>query len=360
MTEQRNRRALALKMIFPVLAILIAFIATGLIIYLLGFNPFEAYAMMISGSFGNLNAIGETIVSAIPLIFSALSFAIAYKSGVFNIGVEGQIYIGALFTILVGTLKGMHPAIQLPLTVLAGFVGGGLWGLLVGWLKVRFGAKEMITSIMLNYVATIFVSYCVSGPLKEQSGSGMSQTEAVAEGIRLTRFIPGTRLHTGLFLALAAIIFFGIFIWKSNKGYELRVMGQNPSAAEYAGIPIKFNTLLVMLLSGGIAGLAGCVEILALQGRLIAGFAGSVGFNGITVALLGDCTPVGILLSALLFGALNSGSNKMEMLVGVPSATVSIMQGIIILAVVSRIVFERKPFKMKRKGKRKEKGEARA
>lgn len=358
MAEQPNHRALALKAVFPILAILIALVITGFIIYLIGFNPLEAYAMMLSGSFKNSNAIGETIVSAIPLIFSALSFALAYKSGVFNIGVEGQIYMGALFTILVGTLKGMHPAIQLPLAILAGFMGGGLWGLLIGWLKVRFGAKEMITSIMLNYVATIFISYCVSGPLKEQSGSGMSQTEAVAEGIRLTRFIPGTRLHTGLFLALAALIFFGIFIWKARKGYELRVMGLNPSAAEYAGIRIDSNTLLVMLLSGGIAGLAGCVEILALQGRLMAGFAGNVGFNGITVALLGDCTPVGILLSALLFGALNSGSNKMEMLVGVPSATVSIMQGIIILAVVSRVVFEYKPLRMK--GKRKQKGAAQA
>ena len=348
MAEQISRKSFAFKVIFPVLAILIALLITGLIIYLMGFNPLEAYATMISGSFKNINAIGETIVSAIPLIFSALSFALAYKSGVFNIGVEGQIYIGALFTILVGTIKGMNPLLQLPLTILAGFTGGALWGLLISWLKVRFGAKEMITSIMLNYVATIFISYCVSGPLKEQSGSGMSQTEAVAESIRLTRFIPGTRLHTGLFLALFAIIFFGVFIWKSRKGYELRVMGLNPSAAKYAGIHTDSNTMLVMLLSGGIAGLAGCVELLALQGRLMAGFAGSVGFNGITVALLGDCTPVGILLASLLFGALNSGSNKMEMLVGVPSATVSIMQGIIIMAVVSRVVFEYKPLKMKR------------
>ncbi len=351
MAEKINLRKFALKVLYPLLAIVIALVATGFIILLMGFSPIEAYAMMLSGSFQNINSIGETVVSAIPLIFSALSFALAYKSGFFNIGVEGQIYMGALCTILVGTLKGMPSALQMPLTILAGFAGGALWGLLIGFLKVRFGANEMITSIMLNYVATIFVSYCVSGPLKEQSDSGMSQTEAVATGVRLPRFIPGTRLHAGLFLALAALLFFWVFIWKSRKGYELRVMGLNHFAADYAGIKTKQNVLLVMLVAGGVAGLAGCVEILALQGRLMAGFAGNFGFNGITVALLGDCTPVGILLSALLFGALNSGSNKMEMLVGVPSATVSVMQGIIILAVVARVVFEQRPYKMRVKGK---------
>ncbi len=349
--QARDVRAFALKVFYPILAIIIALVFTGFIIFFMGFSPLEAYAMMVSGSMKNLSAIGETVVSAVPLIFSGLSFAFAYKSGIFNIGVEGQIYIGALFTILVGTLKGIPPVIHMPLTIAAGFVGGALWGLLIGWLKVRFGAKEMITSIMLNYVATIFISYCVSGPMKEQSGSGMSQTEAVAEGIRLPRFVAGTRLHAGVFLALAALFFFWIFIWKSKKGYELRVTGLNPNAAQYAGMNTDRNTLLVMLLAGGIAGLAGCVEILALQGRLMAGFAGNIGFNGITVALLGDCNPVGILLSALLFGALNAGSNKMEMLVGVPSATVSIMQGIIILAVVARVAFERGMFQWKTRGK---------
>jgi len=345
--QAQDVRAFALKVLYPIVSIVIALIVTGFIIFFMGFNPLEAYAMMVSGAMKNLNAIGETVVSAVPLIFSALSFALAYKSGVFNIGVEGQIYIGALFTILVGTLKGIPPVIHMPLTIAAGFAGGALWGLLIGWLKVRFGANEMITTIMLNYVATIFISYCVAGPMKEKSGSGMSQTEAVVDGVRLPRFVPGTRLHAGIFLALAALLFFWIFIWKTRKGYELRVTGLNPTAAQYAGMNINANTLLVMVLSGGIAGLAGCVEILALQGRLMAGFAGNIGFNGITVALLGDCTPIGVLLAALLFGALNAGSNKMEMLVGVPSATVSIMQGIIILAVVARVAFERGLIKWK-------------
>ncbi|HHY51760.1 MAG TPA: ABC transporter permease, partial [Clostridiales bacterium] len=196
--QAQDVRAFALKVLYPVLSIVIALIVTGFIIFFMGFNPLEAYAMMVSGSMKNLNAIGETVVSAVPLIFSALSFALAYKSGVFNIGVEGQIYIGALFTILVGTLKGIPPVIHMPLTIAAGFAGGALWGLLIGRLKVRFGANEMITTIMLNYVATIFISYCVAGPMKEKSGSGMSQTEAVVDGVRLPRFVPGTRLHAGI------------------------------------------------------------------------------------------------------------------------------------------------------------------
>lgn len=337
------------KILSAILAIFIALLITGGFIWVMGFNPIEAYSMLLKGAFQGKSAVSETIVCAIPLIFSALSFAISYQCGIFNIGAGGQLYMGAVFATYVGVLGGIAPAIHLPMTILAGILGGALWGFLVGELKVRFGANEMIITIMFNYIAMIFTSYCVAGPMKGSSSMGIAQSDPVAEGIKLTRFISGTRLHAGLFIALALLLAYWMLIWRAQKGYEFRVMGLSRTAAEYSGINVNRNTRLSLVLAGGIAGLGGCIEILAIQRRLSAGFAANIGFDGITVALLGDCTPVGILLSSLLFGALNSGSNKMQMMVGVPSATTTIIQAFIIIAIITRGIFHAKPRKAVRK-----------
>lgn len=331
------------KLLSPALAILFALLLTGILIYFMGFDPLEAYATLFKGAFQGKAALSETVVCAVPLLFSSLSFAISYQCGVFNIGAGGQLYMGAVLATYVGVLPGMPPALQLPLALLAGVLGGALWGLIVGWLKVRFGANEMITTIMFNYIAMLFASFCVAGPMKGSSSLGLAQSDPVAEGVRLARFLPGTRLHTGLFLAIAILVVYGVFIWRSKKGFEFRVMGLNKDAAAYAGINVQRNILLSMLLAGGVAGLGGCVEILAIQGKLSAGFAGNIGFDGITVALLGNCSPLGILFSSLLFGALSSGSNKMQMLVGVPSATTTMIQAFIILAMITRGAFRLLP-----------------
>ncbi len=327
------------KTFSSILAIIIALILTGIFIWAIGFNPLEAYSVLIQGAFKGKAALSETVVCAIPLIFSSLAFAVAYQCGIFNIGAGGQLYMGAVFATFVGTLEGMPPAVQLVLTMAAGILGGALWGLAVAELKIKFGANEMITTIMFNYIAMIFASYCVSGPMKGSSAMGLAQSDPVASGIRLTRFIQGTRLHTGLFIALILIIGYWILVWRTSKGYEMRVMGLSATAAQYSGINVKRNIILSLMLAGGIAGLGGCIEILAIQGKLSAGFAGNIGFDGITVALLGDCTPIGILLSSLLFGALSSGSNKMQMIVGVPSAATTIIQAFIIIAIIVRNVF---------------------
>jgi len=327
------------KTFSSILAIIVALILTGIFIWLIGFNPIEAYSVLMEGALKGKSALSETVVNAIPLIFSSLGFAVAYQCGIFNIGAGGQLYMGAVFATFVGTMKGMSPSIQLPLTLLAGILGGALWGLAVAVLKIKFGANEMITTIMFNYIANIFASYCVAGPMKGSSAMGLAQSDPVMSGIRLARFIQGTRLHTGLFIALLLIIGYWILMWHTSKGYELRVMGLNPAAAQYCGITVNRNIVFTLMLAGGIAGLGGCIEILAIQGKLSAGFAGNIGFDGITVALLGDCTPIGILLSSLLFGALSSGSNKMQMIVGVPCAATEIIQAFIIITIITRNVF---------------------
>jgi simple sugar transport system permease protein len=321
-------------LLVPVSSVLLALIAGGIIIAVFGFNPFEAGVHLLQGAFGSPNAIGETLVKTIPLIFTGLGYALAARCGMVNIGAEGQLYMGGFFSTLTGVyLTGLPVFIHLPLAVLAGFIGGGLWGLLAGWLKVKFGASEVITTIMLNYIGQYWVSFLVTGPMKEPPGT-FPQTMPIAETAVLPRIIAGTRLHLGIVLALLCVYIFYFFLWRTTTGYETRVVGINPEAARYAGMKPAKNMLLGMFLAGGFAGLAGTSEILGVQLRMIANFSPGYGFDGIAVALLGQNSPVGIILAALLFGMIRAGANLMQMMSGVPVSVVSIIQGLVILFVV--------------------------
>ena len=325
---------------FPVIAIVMALVGGGIIIASLGFEPFGAYLNLLKGSFGSVNAISETLIKACPVIFTGLSYALAMRCGLINLGAEGQLYMGALAATLVGTNFAFLPlAIHLPLTLMAGFLGGGLWGLAVGALKVRFGASELITTIMFNYIAIHFVSYCISGPIKDTSGT-LPQSRQILTSAQLPRLLTGTRLHAGVIVAVLGIAFYYFFMWKTTKGYEMRVIGFNPTAGEYAGMNLKTNSVMAMAIAGGFAGLAGCIEIVGMQLRLMQNFSTGYGFDGIAVALLGANSPVGIALSGVLFGALRSGSGKMEMLSKVPSAVIYMIQALIILFVVGRALFD--------------------
>jgi simple sugar transport system permease protein len=322
-------------LLIPVTSVMLAFLAGGLIIALFGFNPLDAGLNLLIGSFGSLNAIGESLVKTIPLIFTGLAYALAARCGMVNIGAEGQLYMGGFLATLTGVYLAKLPGfIHLPLAVLAGFIGGGLWGLLAGWLKVKFGASEVITTIMLNYIAQYWVGFLVSGPMKEPPGD-FPQTMPIAATAVLPRLIPGTRLHLGIVLALFCVYLFYFFLWKTTMGYETRVVGMNPEAALYAGMNPSGNILLGMFLAGGFAGLAGTCEILGIQGRMIANFSPGYGFDGIAVALLGQNSPIGIILAAFLFGMIRAGANLMQMVSGVPVSAVYIIQALVILFVVS-------------------------
>lgn len=321
----------------PVLSIVIALLFCAIIMGILGFQPFDAYMSMLTGAFGTENGVAETLLKTTTLIFTGLSYAIAAKCGLINIGAEGQLYMGALGGILSGLyIKGLPIFIHLPLTMLVGFLFGAAWGLIVGALKVRFGANEMITTVMLNYVAIDFVNYMVAGPLKEPPGT-YQQTAQLPVSAQLPIILPDTRLHLGFVIAIAFLALYFIFFRFVPKGYEMRVVGNNPKAAEYAGIRVNRNVLLSMILAGGVAGLAGANELLGVQHRLIQNFSSNFGFDGIAVALLGGCRPIGIFLSALLFGGLKNGGNIMEMMVHVPSSVISIVQALVIIFVVTNI-----------------------
>ena len=284
---------------------------------------------------GNIKAVGETLVKATPLILTGLSFAYAARAGLINIGAEGQLYMGGFLATLVGSNFGWMPMIiHLPLTLFAGFIGGGLWGLIIGWLKVKFGANEIITTVMFNYVAIYFISYLVTGPMIEPPGT-YPQSRPILESAVLPRFFQGSRLNWGLVLALVCVFLYWFFFRKLKVGYEARVVGSNFQAAKYAGMKPAKIIILVMFLAGGMGGLAGANEILAIQGKLFQGFSPGYGFDGIAVALVGMNSPVGIILGGILFGALRSGGNMMQMIAKVPVSTIYIIQSLVIMFVIA-------------------------
>lgn len=324
---------------YPLIAIVMALLGGGIIISALGFSPIHAYQALIKGSFGNMNAIGETLIKATPLIFTGLSYAIAKRCGIINLGAEGQLYMGGLTATIVGTMVDLPLPIHLPLTLIAGFLGGAIYGMLVGELKMRFGASELITTIMFNYIAIGLVSYAVTGPMKDIASGTYPQSKQVLLSARLPRLMAGSRLHAGIFIVILALMFYYFFMWRTTKGYQMRVIGMNPTAGEYAGMDIRKNSIMSMFLAGGMAGLGGCIEIIAVQIRLIQNFSSNYGFDGIAVALLGSNNPVGIALSGILFGSLRSGAGKMEMLAKVPGAVIYMIQGFIILFVIGRELF---------------------
>ncbi|MDF2674678.1 MAG: inner-rane translocator [Clostridiales bacterium] len=325
---------------FSFFSICLAFLIGAIIIKLLGLSPSKAYLSMILGSFGNANAIAETLVKTTPLIFTGLSYAIAKRCGLVNLGAEGQLYMGGFLASFVGIyLNGLPIYIHLPLAILAGFIGGGLWGLVAGWLKIRFGANEMITTIMLNYIAQYWVSYLVSGPMMDPTGK-MPQSSPIPTSAILPRILGGTRLHLGIVIALLAVLIFYYFLWKTTVGYETRVVGINAEAARYAGIKPTKNALLAMFIAGGFAGLAGMGEILGVQMRMYQNFSPGYGFDGIAVALLGQNMPIGIIVSAILFGMLRSGANMMQLTAKVPNAIIYIIQALVIIFIVAKNIFK--------------------
>ncbi|MCK5673049.1 MAG: ABC transporter permease [Spirochaetales bacterium] len=326
---------LAHRLVVQFLSVLAALIAGAVVILLIGGNPVTAYRALIFGSMGNLKAIWETLVKATPLILTGLSFAYASRAGLINIGAEGQLYMGGFLATLVGTNFGWMPMIiHLPLTLLAGFLGGGVWGLIVGWLKIRFGANEIITTVMFNYIAIYFISYLVTGPMIEPPGT-YPQSRPILESAILPRFFYGSRLHWGLFIALGAVVVYYFFFRKLKVGYESRVVGKSIEAAKYAGMKPSKVVIIVMFIAGGMGGLAGANEILAIQGKLFQGFSPGYGFDGIAVALVGMNSPIGIIFGGILFGALRSGGNMMQMIAKVPISTIYIIQGLVIVFVVA-------------------------
>ncbi|MFN8003662.1 MAG: ABC transporter permease [Acidobacteriota bacterium] len=352
-------KALLRALLFPLLAVLAAFVIGSLIVLAIGDNPLTVYRLMLSSAFGLYDALGNftfdnwgyTLFQATPLIFTGLAVALSFKCGLLNIGAEGQLYVGAFAAAWVGITFANWPAIVLvPLAILAAMLAGGVWGAIPGVLKARFGSHEVINTIMLNFVAAGLISYLVQNHYKAP-GDPIMQSGPIGAGAHIARFstllaplginfptrIP---LNVAFLLALLACFLVWVFLWRTKWGYEIRAVGSNPSAAEYGGISVQKQIVLAMALSGALAGMVGINEVLGYRYRYYHDFSPGYGFTGIAVALLGRNHPAGIVLAAILFGALIRGGLFVDIFTDkVSKDLVQVLQAIIILFVAMEMLF---------------------
>ncbi len=277
----------------------------------------------------------ESLTTATPYIFAGLAVALGFRCGLFNIGAEGQFFIGALASAWVGySLLGVPWYLHLPLALLAGAVGGALWAAVPGYLKAATGAHEVVNTIMMNWIAFRLSDWLLNGPMKATGYRPV--TPVIEKSAELPRFFPDPlRFNVGFFLALvvAALVYWLLF--KTTLGFEIRAVGANPDAARYAGMNIKRNFVLAMVLSGALAGLAGASQVLGVDHWVGQGFSAGYGFDSIALALLGKSHPLGVVLAALLFGFLRSGATRMQSLAGIPIDIISVIQGLVIVFVAA-------------------------
>lgn len=296
----------------------------------------SAYGAMISGALGSSNGITESLLAATPLILAGLAVALPFRAGLFNIGGEGQVIAGGMFAAYVGfKFPGLPLLVHLPLAVAAGFVGGGIMGFIPGILKVRTGAHEVIVTIMLNNIAIVLLDWTLTLPTFIGNATLSPKWLPVAESARLPTMF-GSRLNVGIFIALVAAVVMHIFMERSARGFEIEAVGLNPTAATTAGMSVGRATIWALALAGGLAGLAGTVQTLGVSaGGVTAGFSGGLGFDGITVALLGRSRVPGTVMAGLLFGALEVGGRAMQAQAGINLDLVGVLQALIILFVAA-------------------------
>uniref|UniRef100_A0A7C4KI32 ABC transporter permease n=1 Tax=Anaerolinea thermolimosa TaxID=229919 RepID=A0A7C4KI32_9CHLR len=283
-----------------------------------------------------LNPIPESLVNATPYIFAGLAVALGFRSGLFNIGVEGQLFMGAAAATYVGyAVKGLPGFIHMPLAFLAGALGGAAWGFIPGWLKAKTGGHEVINTIMMNWIAFRLTEWLLGGPMTRPGSGGLPISPIIEKSAEIPQFFPAPiRFHLGFFIALGMAWLVHWLLFKTTWGFDLRTVGANPNAARYAGMNITRNIILAMTLSGALAGMAGANQILAVNRSMALGLSPGYGFDSIALALLGNSTPVGVILSSLLFGALRNGATRMELL-RIPNDIVSIIQALILVFVAA-------------------------
>jgi len=284
-----------------------------------------------------INPFLESLVAATPYILAGLAVALGFRAGLFNIGVEGQFFIGAAASTYVGyAIKGLPWFIHMPLALLAGAVGGGLWGVIPGWLKAKTGGHEVINTIMMNWIAFRLTEWLLGGPMNRPGAGGMPISPFIEKSAELPQFFPSPiRFHLGFFIALGIAWVVYWFLFKTTWGFNLRTVGANPSAGRYAGMDIVGNTVLAMTLSGALAGLAGANQILAVNRTMMIGLSPGYGYDSIALALLGRSHPLGVVLAALLFGILRNGATRMMVVSGIPDDIISILQALILIFIAA-------------------------
>ncbi|MGE5573158.1 MAG: ABC transporter permease [Bacteroidota bacterium] len=329
------------EILIPVVAVALALALGAVLVMVGGKSPAAAYSALLRGAFGGIGNVAETLVNVTPLVFTGLSVAFSFRCGLFNIGAEGQLIMGQIIAAWAGfALTGLPAVVHMPLALLAGVAAGAIWGAVPGYLKARLGVHEVINTIMMNYIALYLSHYLVIGPLK--APGALPVTPTIAPAATLWRFLPPTRLHLGVLLAVAAVWLVYYILFRTTLGYEIRAVGQNQEAARYGGISVRKNIVLAMVISGGLAGAAGAVQVLGLQHKFldIFSFTG-YGFDGIAVALLGRNHPLGVLAGACLFGTLARGAILMQSIARIPKEIIGIVQATIVLVVAADEIIRR-------------------
>jgi simple sugar transport system permease protein len=353
------------ELLFPLIAVLCAFLVGGVVVLLIGDSPVEVYRLLIGSAFSWPDGIGYTLFFATPLIFTGLAVAVAFRCGLLNIGAEGQLYIAAFAAAWVGIKFGgvvipgpagtmglpfanLPGVILVPMCCVAAVAAGAIWGGIPGVLKARFGSHEVINTIMLNFVAVALVGYFTQYHYRI-AGDAIMQSAPISDAARIARFgrfIPALPeripLNVAFLLAVLACVLVYVFLWKTKWGYELRATGQNPAAAEYGGISIRKQIVLAMAISGGLAGMVGINEVLGYRYRYYDGFSDNFGFTGIAVALLGRNHPAGVFAAALLFAVLQRGGVPVDAFTQLVSKDiVQILQALVIIFVAAEAMFRR-------------------
>lgn len=355
-----------------IIAIFLGFIVATIILAIAGYNPFEAFGALFSGMFSRPKYISNVIIKSTPIIMTGIALAFAFKTGLFNIGAEGQYITGTIVAVIVGYSFNLHPILQIPLVLLAGTLAGAVWGSVVGFLKARFGIHEVITSIMLNWIALYLSNFVVNSEAFHAPNTTASYTvnkssfimilpdwKTSDEGLETLRKIPWlydilvkTDVNVGFLVAVLVAVLIWFLLYKSTKGFELRAVGLNRDAAEFAGVNVNSNIVQAMLISGAICGLAGALTITGVAPHRISQMAAfeNNGFNGMAVALIAGSSPIGCIFAGLLFGGLIYGGQSVQAEIGAPTEIINIMIGTIVFFVALTVAIPPLADKLRKRG----------
>lgn len=328
--------------------IALALLIGAVLVILSGNSPMEAYRAILSGAFGSKLRLAELFVKMIPLTIMALGISIAYRAQLWNIGADGQFIMGAIASAAIGIYVKLPPFIIAPLAVVSAIVAGALWAGLAGWLKTKFNANEVITTLMLNYVATYFLAFLVYGPMMDPSGE-LAQSKILNDSLKIPLLFSDYRIHAGIIIMILIIVLM-FFFWKTPLGYRTDLIGQGEKVSTYAGVNVKRTIIITMMISGAFAGLAGWNETFGVQYRLLEGISSGYGDIAIVIALLGELNPLGIVISSFFFSILMVGGSCMQRMTDVPYSIVDVIKGLIIIFVIARTAFRNTTIKNTIKG----------
>jgi general nucleoside transport system permease protein len=340
--EAREHQSFLRTFVYGAVALLVGGIVGALLVMLSGASPFQVFGLMFKGAFGSQFAFLETLTRATPLIFTGLAVAVAFRAKLWNIGAEAQLYMGAVMTVVVGTgLLPLQAPVLIPVLMIAAVIGGALVLSVPTWLKTRFGVDEVVTTLLLNFVILLFVSMLLEGWLKDPMGLGWPQSKKVLADAQLPKLVQGKRLHAGFLIAIACAVAIWVIDRRHVLGFEMRAVGHNAKAANFAGIAVNKVLAKTALLSGGLAALAGWSEVTGLKGNLTLDLSPGFGYTGIVVAMLAMLHPIGVVAAAIFVAAVFVGADAMSRTAGVPSYIAQVMLAISLLAMVTGLMLSK-------------------